>query len=121
MTADQVARDLCGIIDDVPTAFTLNAIEYTGTRGALVTEKRVVEGGIFDVPELTITTCLKKVNASGKLVNRFPSNGEPTLGSATLGKVTSVGGVSGRDYRIVKLHRDEWEMGLQMDLESVHK
>lgn len=117
MTADDVARDLCGIIDDVPVVFTFDGVEYRGTRGALVKAKRNMEGGMFEEPALTITTCLKKVNSSGSLVNRFPTDGEPDVTDA----ITSVGGVSGQNYRIVRTHKDEWGMGLQMDLESVNK
>lgn len=115
MTADQVARDLCGVISDVPVAFTFGGEEYEGTRGALVKTKHNVEGGMFEAPELTITTCRKRINASGKFVDRFAT--EPSL----QGVLTSVGGVSGRNYRIVRVHEDEFGIGLQWDLESVDK
>lgn len=117
MTAEQVARDLCRVINDVPVIFKLSGIEYAGTRGSLRNEKRNIEGGMFFEPQLTIITCLKKVNSSGKLVDRFPTGGEPALQNV----LTDIGGVTGRDYRIVRLHDDEWGMGRQMDLESQYK
>lgn len=115
MTADDVARDLCGVIEDVPVVFTFEAVEYQGTRGALITTRKSVEGGIFDEPALTITSCRKKVNSSGKLVDRFAS--EPGLQQV----LSSVGGEEGRDYRIVRIHEDEFGMGVQWDCESVNK
>ncbi len=115
MTASDIARDLCAMIDDVPETFTYDSTEYIGTRGGLITQKRVVEGGMFEAPELSITTCRKKVNQSGKLVDRFTT--EPTIQKV----ITSVGGVSGKDYRIVRVHEDEWGMGVQWDLESKNK
>lgn len=116
MTADQIARDFCGVINDVPVVFTFSGTEYEGTRGALVQSKRVVEGGIFEEPELAISTCLKKVNSSGKLVDRFASDAP-----GPQNVLSSVGGDDDRNYRIVKTHRDEWDMVLQMDLESIRK
>ncbi len=117
MTADDVARDLCGIIDDVPVVFTFGGVEYTGTRGGLINRKSMLEGGVFEAPELSLTTCLKKVNSSGALVNRFPTDGEPDVTNVIL----NVGGIAARDYRVVRTHRDEWDMGLQMDLETWKK
>lgn len=115
MTADQVARDLCRVIDDVPVTFKYLGVAYEGTRGPLVTTKSVVPGGIFEAPELSITTSTKKINSSGKLVNRF------STALALQKTIEDVGGVSGRDYRIVRLHEDEFGIGVQMDLESIHK
>lgn len=115
MTAADAARDLCGIIDDVPVEFTYAGAEYIGTRGALITTKTQESGGYFERPELSVTTCRKKVNGSGALVDRFTS--EPGLQQV----ITSLGGVSGKNYRIVKLHEDEFGMGVQWDLESVKK
>jgi hypothetical protein len=115
MTAADIARDLCGVIDDVPVVFAYGGVEYQGTRGGLISRKQVVDGGIFEAPELSITTCRKKVNSSGALVDRFSS--EPGLQNV----ITDVGGVSGTNYRIVRVHEDEWGMGVQWDLESVNK
>lgn len=115
MDADQIARDLCGVISDVPVTFTFDGTEYEGTRGALITTKQNVEGGMFEAPALTITTCRKKLNGSGKLVDRFAT--EPELQNV----ITSVGGETGRNYRIIRTHEDEFGMGVQWDCESVNK
>ena len=104
------------MIDDLPVVFTFDGVEYIGRRGALVKTKSQGEGGYFPEPEMTITTCIKKVNLSGKLVDRFASD-EPGERS----RITSVDGESGNDFRIVKTVRDEFGMGLQLEMESINK
>lgn len=116
MTADQVARDLCRVIDDVPVGFKLNGVRYVGTRGPIRKSKQLVSGGVFELPNLSIATCLKKLQGA-RLVDRFPTDGEPQPQNT----LTDVGDVAGQDFRIVTTHTDEFGVGLQMDLESVHK
>lgn len=114
MTADDTARDMCRVIDDMPVDFVFGGTTYQGIRGALVNSKRVMEGGIFEEPELAITTTRRKVNSSGKLVTRFSTL--PVSGQV----IRDVNG-DGVDYRIVKTHKDHFGDVLQMDLESMHK
>ena len=117
MTAEHAQRDLIRVIDDMPVVFTWEGAEYVGTRGALVKGERLVEGGIFSEPELTITTCLKKKNLSGALVDRFPSGSKPAVSD----KFQNVGDEDGVDFRIERVTEDELSAGIQFDLVSVDK
>lgn len=121
MTADDVARDLCGMIDDVPVAFTFDGVVYQGTRGALITTKRNIDGGMFESPELSITTSTKKVNLSGNLVDRFTGDLPAVTDVIQDVRLPDAAVGSGSNYRVIRTHADEFGIGLQMDLESVKK
>lgn len=120
MTGEQVARDLCGMITDVPVFFTFGGTEYQGTRGQLINSKSVVEGGLFERPALSITTCRKKLNMFGNLVDRFGSEPQLQQVITDVRRPDQAAG-SGGAYRIVRVSEDEFGMGVQWDLESVNK
>ena len=127
--AEQTARDLLNIISDAPLTFTFDSVEYEdgATRGALINSQRLMEGGFMGEPDLSITTCLKKLNGVASeahcccpcghddpgcdLIDRFSSD------PPAVGEIITVDDV---DYRIDRIHTDEFSLGVQYDLVSRH-
>jgi hypothetical protein len=101
------------LIDDLPIVFVwaTDGKEYRGTRGAVVTSKRQVEGGVLEEPDLQITIALKKL-IGGRLVNTFPSSAIPEPDQ----KFLHVAGRTNYNFRIERVIADEYGAAIQCDL-----
>lgn len=113
MTAEHIQRDAIRAIDDMPVLFTWSGYEYTGTRGALVTRAKLAEGGMFTEPDLSISTCLKKL-VGNSLVDRFPNHSKPLPEE----KLLNVGRTPGNNFHIETVTEDEFGALIQFDLVS---
>ena len=113
MTEADAQKDMCRIIDDLPIVFMWEGKEYVGTRGPLVTTDRILEGGMFTEPTLSITVCRKKLLA-GRLVDRFPTSTLPECGARFL----HVGGKTNQNFRVMRVTEDEYSAAVQFDLDT---
>lgn len=113
--AEQAERDLLNAISDTPLTFVSNEATYTdaATRGALITAERMLDGGILEEPDLVITTTRHKLNGAGDLKDRFAGDVPPAVG-----EVLTIDDVN---YRIDRMHEDEFGVGIQYDLISPHR
>ena len=111
--SEQTTRDLLRAISDVPLTFTFDEVDYVdgATRGGLATTQQLLTGGFMGQPDLTITTCRKKLNGAGDLVERFEDD-PPDVGDVIT--------IEDADYRIASRLFDEFGMGIQYDLVSPH-
>ncbi len=107
-------KNMLNVISDVPLNFVHSSTTYTAaaTMGSLVKNKPLETGGLFDEPDLTITTTLQKLDTDGTtLVNRF------STAPAAKDLVT----VDGTQYRVDSTVEDELTSALVLNLISKHR
>lgn len=111
--AEQAQRDAINIAADVPVVFQWNGADYEGTRGALVREAPMLQGGILDQPTLIISAGMKKINpVTLELEDRFPGGTLPLIRDLFL--------VDDAVYAIERVTTDEFESMVQFDLRGPH-
>ena len=124
---ESTALDLLNAIADVPVTFKFNGVEHTGTRGGLIGTESNTEGGLLDEPDLQITACLLRRLPDKHFTDEFPDDAPTTLAPGAIANVfkgeplTDIDGIVGDNYRIARVHIDEFKAGIQFDLMSVHQ
>ena len=119
--AEQVLRDLLGIIDDAPASFTWNNAAYDCRRGPLITSEKLAGdegGGWMTDYDLSVTTTIQRIDESEAAVARFDGYDSTTIAAALQQQKVTLGSAV---YRVEKVTLDEYGQGLQLDLMSIHK
>lgn len=119
--AQELHRDAISIVSGDPQSVLWNGESYEGMVGPLVTTKPNIEGGFLPEYDLSWTTSIKKLDASGALISRFFNDVIPAEGNElTIPDIVP----PGITYSIDRITRDRphpFTVMVQFDLMSKDK